>query len=127
MDTTPIEVPLPKLGTAPATPYCPADLRRAFERTGWSSIEPLDVLPEGVTYGVVATRPDDGRGGVKALLFGYEGALEVQLADLWLVLAELDAVHPEVAALCLGHGATISAEAAETAALLELPVFRIVA
>ena len=125
MDTSPVEIALPKLGFASSGPYCPVALREAFERTGWTSIEPLAGLPEGVTYGVVARRSDAGQYAVKALVFGYEGAVSVQLADLWPVLAELEADRPDVAALCLGHGATISDQAAESAALFDLPVFRI--
>ena len=127
MDTAPIEIAAETAALRRAT-TCPPALRAAFERTGWRSVEPLDYVPLGASYAVVARRPAVGDArAASAIVFGFEGKQEVRLADLWGLLAEANTIRPDEAALCLGRGATISTQAAETAALLDIPVFRIAA
>jgi hypothetical protein len=125
-----VQVSFSSIITGPirATTSGPAALRQAFERAGWRSVDALESLPDGVSYGVLATREAESAGSATtALVFGYEGAREVRLADLWRLLAEMNSIRPDAAAICLGDGSTISQQAAETAALLDLSVFRIAA
>jgi hypothetical protein len=123
-----VQVTFSSIITGPirATPSSPAALRLAFERAGWRSVEALDSVPEGVSYGALATRYSESTGcATTAIVFGYEGDREVRLADLWRLLAEMNTIRPDTAALCLGDGATISRQAADVAALLDVSVFRI--
>jgi len=127
MDTTPIDL-TPEIAAARREMICPAALRAAFERTGWRSVEPLEFVPLGVAYAVVAKRSAQGDdAAATAIVFGYEGRREVRLSDLWRLVAEMNTIQPDAAALCLGRGATISPQAAETAAILDVPVFRVAA
>jgi hypothetical protein len=109
-------------------PACPSVLRDAFERAGWTVGSSRDGLPAGVTYGFIAKRNMTGRASpATALVYGFHGRREVRLADLWSLIAELNTIRADVATICLGDGATISPQAAETAALLKLRVLRVAA
>jgi hypothetical protein len=104
---------------------CPDTVRVAFERSGWSVAHLADDLSESVTFAFLATRRSRAQGASATMLvFGYEGSREVRLADLWRLVAELNTIRADDAALYLGDGVSLSAQAAETAALLHLSVLR---
>lgn len=118
----------PRSSQSQRGPACPPALREAFERAGWTVGSSRDGLPTGVAYGFVAKRSIVGRvDQATALVYGYLGRREVRLADLWSLVAELNTIRADVGTICLGDGATISPQAAETAALLKLRVLRVAA
>src|SRR5687767_1523997 len=104
---------------------CPEAVRQAFERSGWSVAPLPGGRAEAATFAFLASRRGTARNTAATMLvFGYEGAREVRLADLWRLVAELNTIRADDAALYLGDAATLSVQAAETAALLHLAVLR---
>ena len=112
--------------TAPVAPREQALLEASLVRQGWRPITPPVALPPDVSFGVVATREAGAGAGRKLLLVhAFDGRREVRLSDLWRLVADMNTAGGHTAAMCLDADAQLSAQAAETAAFLRIPVLRV--
>ncbi|MCE9637616.1 MAG: hypothetical protein K8T90_18105 [Planctomycetes bacterium] len=67
-----------------------------------------------VSFALVARAPGEARERI-VVLHGFLGAMEVQMKDVWGVVAHVNEIQGDTAVVCLGFKTTVSKMATDTA------------
>lgn len=111
-----IEIPTPP-STATRSAEPPRGLSRTLEELsdeGWRVEIAAASREERRSFALVARAPGAPRGQVM-VLHGYLGATEVQMKDVWHVVAHVNELQGDLAVVCLGFKTTVSPMARATA------------
>lgn len=86
----------------------------ALDEEGWRVEIAAAPKSARVNFALVARAPDEYAPRVM-VLHGYLGAMEVQMKDVWGVVAHMNEIQADSAVVCLGLMTTVSKMAADAA------------